>query len=416
MSVFARTITAVTLALAAAACGKSEPAKPAAEEGHDEKAHDEKAHDDRKGEHAGEEAGEGDEEGMVTLTPEQMASAKITVANLEKRAVASEITATGELAPPDDGLARLGAKLSGRVTKLNAGVGDQVKAGQVLGIIDSPELGRAKADYIAAAASAAVARETADREKALWEKKISAERDYRVAQAEATKTRAEKEAAEVRLHTLGLSDAQLKRLTADQHHGSSVTLIAPIAGVVVERPVTLGQMIDPSVTTFVIMDLRKVWIQVDIYERDLAQIKPGAKVEARVKAWADRVFVGTIDSIGAIVESRTRTIKVRVAVDNADGALKPGMFATVKLAGSTGEARDGLFVPATAVQRDGEQAIVFVPVGEREFQLRPIEVGIRTNEWVEVTRGLAPGERVVTTGSFQLKSEARRESFGGHEH
>jgi membrane fusion protein, heavy metal efflux system len=261
-----------------------------------------------------------------------------------------------------------------------------------------------------------VARETAAREKALWEKKISAERDYRVAAAAATMTRAEKEAAEVRLHTLGLTDAQLARLTADQHQGSSVGLASPIDGVVVERGVTLGQMIDPAVTTFVIMDLRTVWIQVDVYERDLAQIQIGAKVEARVKAWADRVFAGTIEAIGAVVETRTRTIKVRVVLDNADGALKPGMFASVKLAGSTGEAREGLFVPAAAVQRDGDQAIVFVPVGDRQFQLRTIETGVRTDAWVEVTHGLAAGERVVTTGSFQLKSEARRESFGGHEH
>ncbi len=372
--------------------------------------HGEQGHD----EHEGEE--HGDEEGMVTLTPEQAASAKIALANLEQRAVASEITATGELTPPDDGIARLGAKVSGRVTRLNAGVGDQVKRGQVLGIIDSPELGRAKADYVAAAARAVVARESAEREKALWEKKISAERDYRVAVAEATTTRAEKEAAEVRLHTLGVSDAQLARLTADQHQGSSIALASPIDGVVVERAVTLGQMIDPAVTTFVIMDLRQVWIQVDVYERDLSQIVIGAKVEARVKAWADRVFAGTIESIGAVVDGRSRTIKVRVVLDNADGALKPGMFANVKLAGSTGEAREGLFVPAAAVQRDGDTSIVFVPVGENQFQLRPIEIGVRTTDWVEVIRGLAAGERVVTTGSFQLKSEARRDSFGGHEH
>ena len=218
------------------------------------------------------------------------------------------------------------------------------------------------------------------------------------------------------MHTLGVSDAQLARLTADQHHGSSIALASPIDGVVVERAVTLGQMIDPAVTTFVIMDLRQVWIQVDVYERDLSQIVIGAKVEARVKAWADRVFAGTIESIGAVVDARSRTIKVRVVLDNADGALKPGMFANVKLAGSTGEAREGLFVPAAAVQRDGDQSIVFVPVGEHQFQLRPIETGVRTPDWVEVIRGLAAGERVVTTGSFQLKSEARRDSFGGHEH
>jgi len=411
--------TALSLLLALVPACKGGGAKEHDEKEHGEKEHGEKEHGEKEhGEHEDHEEGheEGHDEGLVTLTPEQVTSAKIALATLETRAVSSEIAATGELVPPDDGVARVGPKLSGRVIKLDAGVGDRVKRGQLLGAIDSPELGRAKADYVAAVAAAKVARETADRERTLWEKQISSERDYRAAEAEATKTRAEKEAAEVRLHTLGLSDAQLAKLTADQHQSSSVPLVAPIEGVVVERPVTLGQMIEPDVTTFVIMDLRKVWVQVDVYERDLAQVKVGSKVEARVKAWTDRTFIGVIESIGAVVESRTRTIKVRVVLDNADGALKPGMFAAVKLAGSTGEAREGLFVPAAAVQRDGDDAIVFVPVGERQFQLRQIEIGVRTDDWVEVTHGLAPGERVVTSGSFQLKSEARRESFGGHEH
>ena len=417
---------AICIAAATLGCGKG-AATTGGEKGHDEQGHGAKkggegGHDEKGGEKGHDEEGHGEEghedeaEGMVELTAEQVASAKITYAALEKRAVSSEITATGELAPPDDGVARLGAKVAGRVTKLSVGVGDHVKQGQVLGIIDSPELGRAKADFVAAVAAARVARESADREKALWEKKISSERDYRVAEADATRTRAEKEAAEVRLHTLGVSDGQLAKLAADQHQGSAVALTAPIAGVVVERGVTLGQMIDTSQTTFVIMDLRKVWILVDVYERDLAQVKVGGTVDARVKAWADRPFTGTVETIGAIVDPRTRTIKVRVVLDNADGALKPGMFATVKVAGTAGEAREGLFVPASAVQRDGEKSIVFVPVGEREFQLRTIETGVRTGEWIEVVHGLAAGERVVTTGSFQLKSEARRESFGGHEH
>lgn len=396
-----RLVIAALLAATAAACGKNAP--PAAEDHHDDE------HGDEHGE-------EQHDDGLVTLTPEQVSSAKIATSLVEHRAVASEITATGEVTAPDDGIARVGAKLAGRVTRLTASVGDRVKRGQSLGVVDSPELGRAKADYVAAVASARVGRETADREKALWEKKISAERDYRIAEAEATRSRADKEAAEVRLHTLGLSDAQLARLTADQHQVASVGLIAPIDGTIVERPITLGQMIDPTTTTFVIMDLRKVWIQVDVYERDLSQIAVGAKVEARVKAWPERAFAGTIEAIGAIVETRSRTIKIRVALDNADGALKPGMFATVKLAGSTGEARDGLFAPAAAVQRDGEHSIVFVPVGTTQFQLRTIETGVRTGDWVEVVRGLAAGERVVTTGAFQLKSEARRDSFGGHEH
>lgn len=358
--------------------------------------------------------------GVVRLTKEQLATLQLTSEAVRTRAVASEIVATAELVPPDDGVARVGSKLSGRIMKLPVMVGAQVKAGQLIAVVDSPELGTAKADYLMALAQAKLTRETADREKVLFEKKITAERDYRVAEAEATKARAAKEAAEARLHTFGISDAQLGRLGAEQHASSSILVTTPIAGVLVERPVALGQVIEPADTVGVVMNLGAVWMQVDAYERDLAQLAVGQKVSATVPAWPERVFQGEIQAIGAVVDRRSRTVKVRVVMGNADGALKPGMFAKVTLAGSKGEARQGLFAPSAAVQRDGEKAIVFVPVGSDdkggEFQLREVELGVASEGWVQITRGLAAGEKVVTRGAFQLKSEARRSSFGGHEH
>ena len=408
-----RIASAIILTLLAAACGKGK-GEVAGKADQDE-------HGDEKGEKGHGEHGEGEEDhdeesGTVKLTKEQVATVKIASVPAAQRAVSSEIIATAEIVPPDDGVARLGAKAAGRLTSLSVSVGDAVKKGQVIAYVDSPELGRAKADYLAASAIAKVTRETAEREKGLFEKKISSENDYRVAEAEATKARAERAAAEARLHTLGLSDGQVGGLSADQHTSSAIAVASPIDGVLVERPVSLGQMIEPSATIGVIMDLRSVWILVDVYDRDLAQIALDQKVSARVTAWKDREFVGKIASIGAVVDRRTRTVKVRVVVPNPDGALKPGMFASVALAGSTGEPRQGLFVPAAAVQRDGDEAIVFVPTSDTEFQLRKVELGVTTNEWVEIKRGIVAGEKVVTTGAFQLKSEARRSQFGGHEH
>lgn len=398
------------LMLAASGCGKKSAGEHAehAERGE----HAERA--ERGGEH-GEDA-----PGVVKLTAEQAKTAKLAFGAAQTRAVTSEIVATAEIVPPDDGVARVGSKLSGRIVKLPVAVGATVKAGQLLAVVDSPELGTAKADYLVAAAQARLTRETADREKLLFEKKITAERDYRVAEAEATKARASKEAAEARLHTLGFSDAQLERFSAEQHSSSSIPVTTPIGGVVVERPASLGQVIQPSDTVGVIMDLRTVWMQVDAYERDLAQLAVGQRVSARVPAWPERDFTGEIQAIGAVLDRRSRTVKVRVVMPNPDGALKPGMFAKVRLTGSKGEARQGLFAPAAAVQRDGDQALVFVPLGDgdgdAEFQVRQVATGERDGEWIQITSGLSAGERVVTTGAFLLKSEARKSSFGGHEH
>lgn len=415
-------------------CGKKgdshehgEGEKGHADEGHKdekgEKGHageGEEGHDHKEGEEGGESGEAGHQEGVVTLTKEQLATVKLATEVVTSRAVSAEIEATAEIVPPDDGVARIGSKLSGRIVKLPVAVGAQVKAGQLIAVVDSPELGSAKADYLMAVAQARLTRETSEREKILFEKKITAERDFRVAEAEATKARAAKEAAEARLHTLGFSDAQLERFSAEQHSSSSIMVTTPIAGVVVERAVALGQVIQPQDTVGVVMDLRSVWMQVDAYERHLSQLAVGQKVNARVPAWPERVFAGEIQSIGAVLDRRSRTVKVRVAMPNPDGALKPGMFAKVALTGSKGEARQGLFAPSAAVQRDGSKSIVFVPTGEAgatsSFALREVETGVAGDGWVQITRGLSEGERVVTTGAFQLKSEARRESFGGHQH
>lgn len=420
-------IFAVTATLALAGCGGKKGDAHDHDEpgGHDEPGEGEHKEGEQGGAHGAGEKGEAaHREGVVTLTREQMATVKLATAEVTSREVSSEIEATAEIVAPDDGVARVGSKLSGRIMKLPVAVGAQVKAGQLIAVVDSPELGSAKADYLMAVAQARLTRETADREKILFEKKITAERDYRVAEAEATKARAAKEAAEARLHTLGFSDAQLERFSAEQHSSSSIMVTTPIAGIIVERPVALGQVIQPQDTVGVVMDLRSVWMQVDAYERDLAQLAVGQKVNARVPAWPERVFTGEIQMIGAVVERRSRTVKVRVVMPNPDGALKPGMFAKVALSGSKGQARQGLFAPSAAVQRDGDKSIVFVPVpaaaGEAatsaEFALREVETGVSADGWVQITRGVVAGEKVVTSGAFQLKSEARRESFGGHEH
>ncbi|MCA9674906.1 MAG: efflux RND transporter periplasmic adaptor subunit, partial [Myxococcales bacterium] len=332
------------------------------------------------------------------------------------RAVTFAITATGEVVAPDDGVARVGARLAGRVTHVAAGVGDAVRPGATLATLTSPELGRAKADYLVASTAARVTRETADRERALFDQQIAAESAWQLAEGEAAKARAEKEAAELRLHTLGLSDAQLARLSPDDHLDAAVRVTSPIGGVVVERDASLGQTVDPQDTMFVIMDLATVWIVVDVYEGDLAQVAVDQPVDATVAAWGERAFRGTIASVGAVLDRRSRTVKARVVVPNPDGALKPGMFAAVTLAGTTAAPRDGLFVPASAAQRDGDGWVVFVPVADATFQRRPVELRPIGDAGYEVVAGLARGERVVTRGTFLLESEARGDDLGEHDH
>jgi cobalt-zinc-cadmium efflux system membrane fusion protein len=351
----------------------------------------------------------------ITLTPEQARVAGIAFAVVEERAEASPIEATATIEPAAERQARVGSRIAGRVVALRARVGDRVSPGQVLAVVDSPELGRARADFLAALAEANLARETAERKKALFQERISAEREWREADAEAIRARAERDAAENRLHALGVGDEDLPRLDGQGHLNSTMVIASPIGGLVVEAGATLGQIIEPKDTLFVVMDLRSVWLQVDVYEQDLAQVRPGERATVRLRAAPGETYVGVVDNVGAVVDPKSRTVKVRVVLENPRNVLRPGMFATATIEGTAGEKRRALYVPSAAVQRLGKENVVFVARSETAFEPRHVELTRSGKEWTEIARGLDAGERIVTRGSFALKSELRKDELGGEE-
>jgi cobalt-zinc-cadmium efflux system membrane fusion protein len=380
----------VVLGLLGTACGGDAPPRDAPEDAHDE--------------------------GVVVLTPEQVQSAGIETAAVEFRPATSVIEATAVVEGVPDRTATIGSRVEGRVAWTGANVGDTVGVGAVLARIDSPELGRAKADYLAALAAADVARQTAEREARLYRERISSEREWREAEAEATRAVAERDAAEARLHALGLTDDDLGALTTERHYSSTFDVRTPIRGIVVDRRAALGATVAPTDVLFTVMDLRAVWVQVDAYDEQLAGLRVGQAVHARTRAYPDRVFTGRIDNIGAILDPATRAVKLRVVLPNPDGALKPGMFADVDIEVAAKASDSVLAVPAGAVQEDGGQRIVFVVAGPGQFSRRVIETGAAGHDWVPVRSGLAPGDQVVIRGAFILKSELRKGELGEEGH
>lgn len=391
----ARGLLALLLALSPAlACRKGEEAKP----GH------------------AEEQEEGHQKGLIELTPEQVANAGIKTGRVERRSQAGLLEASAQIEAAPQRQAKVGSRIEGRITDIRVNSGDRVRAGQVLAVVDSPEVGRAKADYLAALARSNVAAGTLEREKALFEKKITSERDWREAEAESIKARADKEAAENRLHALGVEDAALEKLRVAGHYDSTIAIPAPIPGLIVERKVTLGQMVAPADTLFTVMDLGEVWILLDVYERNLSQVREGQEARVRVSAYPDEEFRGRVTNVGAVFEAKSRAAKARVVLANPKDALRPGMFATVTLEGTTGDERTLVVAPSEAVQRDGEDNYVFIPRGDHEFEGRRVKVGRSLGDWTEILEGVSDGETVVTAGSFLLKSEMKKGELGeaGH--
>jgi cobalt-zinc-cadmium efflux system membrane fusion protein len=350
----------------------------------------------------------------IHLSAAQLAAAGIETTAVEWRTPEALIEATAEIEAAANRIARLGSRVVGRVTTLQVVVGDQVVAGDVVAVIDSPELGQAKAEYMASLAAADVARNTVERERLLFQDRITSEMEYQQAEAAAIRAEADREAAENRLHSLGVADNELASLRAERHYSSTIAIRSPLAGVVVARNATLGEVIQPADVLVEVMNLDRVWLLVDVYDTDLRGIRVGQAVSVTTRAYPDDTFEGTVDNIAPILDPVTRSIKVRVVLDNDDLRLKPGMFASVSIT-TQGDSARALSVPLTALQRSGNEFIVFVAHDDGGFEPRTVRVADPGTPWVAILEGLAEGDKVVSRGAFVLKSEMGKGERGqGH--
>ncbi len=369
--------------------------------------------DESASEHA-EEAGH--EEGVVAMSAERIGAAKIRTTPAERRALAPELETTGEVGYEEDRMAHVSPRISGRVVRANAGLGDEVRQGGVLAVIDSVELGQARAAYAAATTREDLARETFEREKGLFEQRVSSQREMLEARAAYLEATTYRESALETLRLYGQGGSDGPRL--GDPGASLLNVLAPIAGRVVEKHVVVGELVNPERSMFTIADLGHVWVWIDVFERDLAAVHLGDGVEIRVDAHPKQSFAGKITYQSPQVAADTRTVRARIDVANPDGLLRPGMFAKVRLTDPHAENSDtSLVAPVAAVVRQGKAVFVFVPLGEGRFGVRPVETGREVGGFVEILSGLAAGEHVVSEGTFFLKSELAREELGeGHAH
>jgi cobalt-zinc-cadmium efflux system membrane fusion protein len=295
-----------------------------------------------------------------------------------------------------------------------ASLGDKVRTGQVLAVLESRELADAKAAFLAAYERMALADATFEREERLWNQKVSSEQDFLDARKDRAEARIELRAAEQKLHALGVPQSQLDELP-DQHDTSftEYTLAAPFGGTVIDRHITIGEMVAAGSPVFSVADLGAVWIDLSVYQKDIGSIRDGQPVRVDTPH-GDGVEL-TIDFVQPIVGEDTRTATARIIAPNGDGIWHPGCFVKARVVTSKNEVP--VVIPSSAVIRmeDGDD-VVFVQTDEG-FEPRPVTVGRLTCDHVEVVDGLEPGDRYVAAGGFSLKAELGKDAFGdGHGH
>ena len=329
----------------------------------------------------------------LRISTERLQKLGVRTQVAERRAIERMVRAAGRVEVDERLTATIAPKFEGYVERLHVNTtGQPVAKGQPLFEAYSPELVSAQREYVIATRGM----------KAL--KDAGAESRSGMSQlAESSLTR---------LRNWDVSDEQIEALERTGEAKRSVTFRSPATGIVMEKKAVSGMRFMPGEMLYQVADLSRVWVVADVNEQDIALVANGRKAQVRINAYPDKRFEGVVTYVYPTLKMETRTVPVRLELANPGGLLKPGMYAQVELAaGGTGKV---VAVPASAVIDSGVRRVVIVQMGEGRFEPRAIEVGERSDDWVEVRSGVKEGEAVVVAANFLIDAESNlRAALGG---
>jgi cobalt-zinc-cadmium efflux system membrane fusion protein len=345
------------------------------------------------------------EDDVVRVAPNMLSDLRVTTQAAESRPAGDVATVLGELHVDEDAYAEIGTSLPARVWRVLAAPGDVVTADQPVVELDSADVGTARGARLGAHARLTLARQTLERRRRLVSDQITPQRELEAAEAEVAEADADARAAEQSLGVVG----------AARGSGARFVLASPIAGTILERTALRGRMVDAERPLLVVGDLRRLWLIVHAFERDAVRMTAGASARVTFAALPGPTTSGSVMRIGSRVDPTSRTIDVRIDVDNPTGVLRPGMAASA-LIPLGDDAGTIVTVPVEAMQRQPQGWCVFLPRQEPGvFDVRPVRRGRDIGGEVEVVSGLRAGERVVVDGAFLLAAEANKARGGGEE-
>jgi multidrug efflux pump subunit AcrA (membrane-fusion protein) len=323
---------------------------------------------------------QGDVPGLtsVRITPERIQMIGVRTARVERSSLGGELELVGFVTPDESRIKRIQIRVSGWIRQLYVNqTGAQVRAGQPLLSIYSPELFQTEQEFL-------IEQGAGD----------SSGMGHLGRAGGATQ----------RLSLLGVPDQEIHRLEREGTATTQLTLSAPVDGTVLERGVVEGQYVGADTPLLTVADLSRVWVMADLYEMDFTRVRVGDRARFTADALINRPFDGRVQFIYPIVSNETRTLKARLVFDNADGMLRPGMYGRVKVSGRASQA---LSVPSEAVVNTGEHSYVFIAHAGGRFEPRMVWTGLPEGDRIQVIKGVAEGDTVVSSASFLIDSESR---------
>ena len=332
---------------------------------------------------------------MRVIAPESLRS-QIQVSEVVGQDMSDTLRAAGQIDFDEQALTRIGASVTGRVTQIQATLGQVVNKGDTLALINSSELSGSQLAYLKARSEKELHRRNMERAKTLFEADVISAAELNRRESEYEIAAAETRAAQDQLRVLGVSPKSIERLGSTGTIDSVASVMATIKGVVVERKIAAGQVVQPSDVLFAVADLSRVWAVAQVPEQQVGQA-----VSIEVPALGHEKLEGKLIYVGQTVNPETRTVLVRTELDNKSGRLKPSMLASMLIESAPVQR---LVVPITAVVRQDDTDHVFVELSANSFRLTPVKLAAEQNGQRVVLEGLKPGMRIVSDGAFHLNN------------
>ncbi|MFA6980503.1 MAG: efflux RND transporter periplasmic adaptor subunit [Ignavibacteriaceae bacterium] len=356
---------------------------------------------------------------VVNLSVESLQQIKLETETVSLRPFTGYLTIPATVITNQDNEAQIGSLVQGRVHQVFVKIGDYVKAGQILMTVEGLDVGQIKAGFLIAKAALDYTKANYERQKKLFGEKIGSQKALLETQAEYEKALAEYKAEDKKIHSVGLSDEDVTDGKASEEHTSGTLPIkSSINGVVVERNVVIGQLVDATTNAFKVINTTTVWVDGQIYEKDITKISQKTNALFTSATYQNEKFNGRIIYIGQTVDEQSRTITIRGEFNNANNKLKPQMFGELKIPIDANA--KAIMIPEEAVVKEAGQEYVFVqtsdsttPGGGQAFDKRKVITGISIDNRVEIKEGLKEGEKVVSKGVFYLKSELKKDELAG---
>jgi membrane fusion protein, heavy metal efflux system len=341
----------------------------------------------------------------LQIRPAPALRSRLQVGSAQREDVAETLRVAGRVDADERHLARVGSPVSGRITSLLAFEGEHVRKGQVIAKLHSTQLSDAQFAFLKAHSQLGLTKRASERAEQLLAANVIGTAEVQRRQAELEQASAELSSMRAQLQVLGMSDEAITQLQNKRTLNTEFPVLASISGTLLERKVTIGQIVQPADVAFVIADLSSVWLTAEIPEQNAGYLKTGKQLDAEILALPGQTVHGRLSFVSSIVNRETGTVTARMSVPNPQGILKPAMLATVMI---KDQSQKAWTIPESAIVREQNEDHVFVANGNGTFALRKVTLGPEVGQSRVLEQGIEPGEQIVLAGAFHLNNERKR--------